>query len=83
MSAGPFYGKYRGVVVQNVDPMLIGRVQAGELKPGAKILLECMWKTHRDPAVVVSYMKTVEALLKDGFEVYEVPLEDILQLKLL
>lgn len=27
MSAGPFYGKYRGVVVQNVDPMLIGRVQ--------------------------------------------------------
>lgn len=28
MSAGPFYGKYRGVVVNNVDPMQIGRVQA-------------------------------------------------------
>ncbi len=27
MSAGPFYGKYRGVVVQAVDPMKIGRVQ--------------------------------------------------------
>lgn len=28
MSAGPFYGKYRGVVVNNVDPMQLGRVQA-------------------------------------------------------
>jgi len=28
MSTGPFYGKYRGVVVNNVDPMQIGRIQA-------------------------------------------------------
>ena len=28
MSTGPFYGKYRGVVVNNVDPMMIGRIQA-------------------------------------------------------
>lgn len=28
MSIGPFYGKYRGVVVNNVDPMQIGRIQA-------------------------------------------------------
>lgn len=28
MSVGPFYGKYRGVVVNNVDPMQIGRIQA-------------------------------------------------------
>ena len=27
MSAGPFYGKYRGVVVNNIDPMQIGRIQ--------------------------------------------------------
>jgi uncharacterized protein involved in type VI secretion and phage assembly len=27
MSAGPFFGKYRGVVVNNVDPMQIGRIQ--------------------------------------------------------
>lgn len=27
MSAGPFFGKYRGVVVQVTDPMQIGRVQ--------------------------------------------------------
>ncbi|MBX3599001.1 MAG: baseplate assembly protein [Rubrivivax sp.] len=28
MSTGPFFGKYRGVVVNNVDPMQIGRIQA-------------------------------------------------------
>ncbi len=27
MSASPFYGKYRAVVVNNVDPMMIGRIQ--------------------------------------------------------
>lgn len=27
MSTGPFYGKYRGTVVGNVDPELVGRVQ--------------------------------------------------------
>ena len=28
MSTGPFYGKFRGVVVNNVDPMQLGRIQA-------------------------------------------------------
>ena len=28
MSSGPFYGKYRGVIVNNLDPMMIGRIQA-------------------------------------------------------
>lgn len=27
MSAGKFYGKYRGVVLNNIDPMQMGRVQ--------------------------------------------------------
>jgi 2-oxoglutarate ferredoxin oxidoreductase subunit alpha len=69
-------GDQTGLVVAFNEQVLLGRVQAGELKPGAKVLLESMWKTHRDPAVVVSYMKTVEALLRDGFEVYEIPLEE-------
>jgi len=56
--------------------VLIGRVQAHELKPGATILLESMWRSHRDPTVVASYVKTVDALRKDGFKVIEVPLEE-------
>ena len=28
MSTAPLYGKYRGTVMNNVDPMRIGRLQA-------------------------------------------------------
>jgi 2-oxoglutarate ferredoxin oxidoreductase subunit alpha len=35
-----------------------------------------MWAGHRDPQVAASYVETVEALRRDGFEVHEVPLEE-------
>ncbi len=57
------------------EQVLLGRVRAGELKKGATILLESMWREHRDPAIVKSYTETVDALLKDGYRVIEVPLE--------
>jgi len=57
------------------EQVLLGRVRAGELKAGAQILLENMWREHRDPAIVASYVETVEMLKKAGFRVYEVPLE--------
>ena len=69
-------GDQTDLVVAFNEQVLIGRVQARELKPGATILLESMWRTHRDPAVVASYAKTVEALRDDGFDVHEVPLEE-------
>jgi 2-oxoglutarate/2-oxoacid ferredoxin oxidoreductase subunit alpha len=69
-------GDQTDLVVAFNEQVLIGRVQAKELKPGATILLESMWHSHRDPAVVASYLKTVTALRKDGFKVYEVPLEE-------
>jgi 2-oxoglutarate/2-oxoacid ferredoxin oxidoreductase subunit alpha len=69
-------GDQTDLVVAFNEQVLIGRVQARELKPGATILLESMWRSHRDPAVVASYVTTVEALRKDGFKVYEAPLEE-------
>jgi 2-oxoglutarate ferredoxin oxidoreductase subunit alpha len=69
-------GDQTDLVVAFNEQVLIGRVQAKELKPGATILLESMWRHHRDPAVVDSYARTVEALRKDGYQVVEVPLED-------
>jgi 2-oxoglutarate ferredoxin oxidoreductase subunit alpha len=69
-------GDQTDLVVAFNEQVLIGRVQANELKPGATILLESMWRTHRDPTVVASYVKTVETLRKDGFKVIEVPLEE-------
>jgi len=59
-------GDQTDLVVAFNEQVLIGRVQARELKPGATILLESMWRSHRDPAVVASYVTTVEALRKDG-----------------
>ncbi|MEO8081340.1 MAG: 2-oxoacid:acceptor oxidoreductase subunit alpha [Caldimonas sp.] len=69
-------GDQTDLVVAFNEQVLIGRVQAGELKPGATILLESMWGKHRDPAIVASYARAVEALRRDGFKVHEVPLED-------
>ncbi len=69
-------GDQTDLVVAFNEQVLIGRVQAGELKPGATIVLENMWLTHRDPAVVASYTTTVDALRKDGFDVHECPLEE-------
>jgi 2-oxoglutarate ferredoxin oxidoreductase subunit alpha len=68
-------GDETDLVVAFNEQVLLGRVTAGELKPGATILLESMWREHRDPAVVKSYKETVERLKESGFRVHEVPLE--------
>ena len=69
-------GDQTDLVVAFNEQVLLGRVQAGELKPGATIVLESMWGKHRDAPIVASYQKAVEALRRDGFKVYEAPLED-------
>jgi 2-oxoglutarate ferredoxin oxidoreductase subunit alpha len=68
-------GDETDLVVAFNEQVLLGRVRAGELKPGAQILLENMWGEHRDPKIVQSYKETVAMLKGAGFRVYEVPLE--------
>ena len=68
-------GDETDLVVAFNEQVLLGRVRAGELKPGARILLESMWREHRDPKIVASYVETVEMLKQAGYAVYEVPLE--------
>ena len=68
-------GDETDLVVAFNEQVLLGRVRAAELKPGAQILLESMWREHRDPRVVDSYVKTVAMLKESGYRVYEVPLE--------
>ncbi len=68
-------GDEADLVVAFNEQVLLGRVWDGELKPGAQILLESMWREHRDPAVVTSYLETVEMLKEAGFRVYEIALE--------
>ncbi|MCX8114054.1 MAG: 2-oxoacid:acceptor oxidoreductase subunit alpha [Burkholderiaceae bacterium] len=68
-------GDETDLVVAFNEQVLLGRVRAGELKPGATILLESMWAEHRDPVIVKSYTETVAALKEAGYRLYEVPLE--------
>jgi len=68
-------GDETDLVVAFNEQVLLGRVHAGELKPGATILLESMWREHKDPAIVASYADTVTALKDSGYRVYEIPLE--------
>jgi 2-oxoglutarate ferredoxin oxidoreductase subunit alpha len=63
------------LVVAFNEQVLLGRVRAGELKPGATILLEGMWREHQDPTIVASYLQTLKSLQDDGYRVIEVPLE--------
>ena len=57
------------------EQVLLGRVRAGELKPGCTILLESMWRESKDPKIVASYVETYEQLVKAGYKVIEIPME--------
>ena len=68
-------GDETDLVVAFNEQVLLGRVAAGELKPGATILLESMWGEHKDPKIAAAYAQTVETLVADGYRVHEIALE--------
>lgn len=68
-------GDQADLVVAFNEQVLLGRVQANELKPGTAVLLESLWGSHGDPAERAAYRETVQALRKDGYSIYELPLE--------
>jgi len=57
------------------EQVLLGRVRAGELKPGATILLESKWRDETDPRIASSYVETVQQLEAAGYRVIEIPME--------
>ena len=68
-------GDETDLVVAFNEQVLLGRVRDGELKPGATILLESMWREHRDASIRQAYLETWERLCNDGFDVIEIPME--------
>ncbi len=68
-------GDATDLVVAFNEQVLLGRVRAKELKPGATILMESMWREHRDPRIVASYTETYDSVVAAGFRVYEIPME--------
>ncbi len=70
-------GDETDLVVAFNEQVLLGRVRAKELKPGCIILLESMWREHKDPKVVASYIEAHDKLLAAGYRVYEIPMEQV------
>jgi len=68
-------GDETDLVVAFNEQVLLGRVRAGELKPGCTILLENMWRTHADPKIAAAYAETHARLLEAGYRVLEIPME--------
>jgi 2-oxoglutarate/2-oxoacid ferredoxin oxidoreductase subunit alpha len=68
-------GDEADLVVAFNEQVLLGRVRAGELKPGCIILLENMWREHADPGIAAAYAATHAQLVAAGYRVMEVPLE--------
>ncbi len=57
------------------EQVLLGRVRAGELKPGATILLESKWRDETDPRITSAYAETFEQLEAAGYRVIEIAME--------
>ncbi len=68
-------GDAADLVVAFNERVLLGRLQANELKPGGTILLENGWRTDPDPGIAMSYTGVYSDLVEQGFRVYEVPME--------
>jgi len=68
-------GDETDLVVAFNEQVLLGRVRDRELKPGCTILLENMWRSHKDPTVAASYKEAYDRLVAAGYKVHEVPME--------
>jgi 2-oxoglutarate ferredoxin oxidoreductase subunit alpha len=68
-------GDEADLVVAFNEQVLLGRVRAGELKPGCTILLESMWREHDDGRIAASYAHTHQRLVEAGHRAIEVPME--------
>ena len=68
-------GDEAGLAVAFNEQVLLGRVNAGELKPGCIVLLESMWAENADPTVVAQYAETRDRLVAEGYRLHEVPME--------
>jgi len=68
-------GDEADIAVAFNEQVLLGRVNAGELKAGCIVLLENMWAQHDDAKIASQYAETRDRLVAEGYRVYEVPME--------
>jgi 2-oxoglutarate ferredoxin oxidoreductase subunit alpha len=68
-------GNETDLVIAFNEQVLLGRVRTGELKADCTILLENMWRENKDAKIVESYIETYDELVKAGYNVIEIPME--------
>jgi len=68
-------GDQADLMVAFNEQVLLGRLQANELKSGGIILLEDKWRTDPDAAIAASYIRVCDKLIADGYRVCEIPME--------
>jgi len=68
-------GDEADLVVAFNEQVLLGRLRAGEIRPGGIILLESMWRDDRDPGIAAAYARVCEEVRSAGYRFYEVPME--------
>lgn len=68
-------GDEADLVVAFNEQVLLSRLNAGEIKPGGVILLESMWREHRDPDIAAAYVRVVDDVRARGFRLFEIPME--------
>jgi 2-oxoglutarate ferredoxin oxidoreductase subunit alpha len=68
-------GNTADLVVAFNEQVLLGRLRERELKPGCIILLESMWRDHADAGIAAAYRETFDRLVRDGYDVREIPME--------
>ncbi len=77
---GSFYvtnaGDKADLVVAFNEQVLMGRISAGSIEPGATILLENMWRNHKHASIATAYKETYDQLIADGFNIIEIPMEE-------
>ena len=59
------------------EQALLGRLELARFKPDATILLENKWRNHADPEIASAYGTTYARLVEEGYNVVEVPMEEI------
>jgi 2-oxoglutarate/2-oxoacid ferredoxin oxidoreductase subunit alpha len=69
-------GDQADLVVAFNEQVLLGRLRADELKPGAIILIENRWAADPDPRIAEAYREVRDRLRGDGYRLYEVPMEE-------
>jgi 2-oxoglutarate ferredoxin oxidoreductase subunit alpha len=68
-------GDEAALVVAFNEQVLLGRVNAGELRPGCHILLESMWADNADVTIAAQYAETRDRMVAEGYRLHEVPME--------